>query len=103
MLLLSRCLYLEVIEVGDAVRLRPQTYLPCVLERLIVRLEQDRSIELDLKPVALNAEAERLPFVGCNVNVFTGKLAALATDHLVEADIALKCVGPSHIVIVGVL
>src|SRR5260370_42070287 len=53
----------EVVELDDRVRLRPEPDAPCILERVVGRIEDHRSVEPDDEVISGRLDLQRVPGV----------------------------------------
>src|SRR5947207_1227062 len=88
------------VEMGHAVRLRPQRDLPRFREGLILGGEKRFTIESDREPILDRAETEAMPAIGSNLGVCASNLLPIPVFHPVEADAVLKRIGAHDVVVV---
>src|SRR3954469_21697487 len=92
----------QSIEARHAVGLGPQRDPAGFGKALVGNAEQSLAVVSDGEPVALGAQAERMPLLRGHFQICAAELFAPAIDHPVEADVILQRIGAGDIVIVGV-
>src|SRR5262245_23408594 len=77
----------EIVELRDAVRLRPDADFPRVLERFVVPLEGFLTIEYDREMICLELDAERVPLVGRHGHPGALLLGTAAVDGVIDRQV----------------
>src|SRR3954466_13305702 len=93
---------LQAIEMRRAVGLGPQPDPAWLGEAAVHRGEQLAAIEGDRQPVALDAQAQRLPSLTRYPNLDARNLGAAPVHDAVKAEVVLQRIGPRDVVVARV-
>src|SRR5689334_17163256 len=93
---------LNVVEIGDAVRLGPQRDASGTGESRVRRRVKTAPAEENLEAVALNAQAQLMPGTGRDLGIGPGELRSSATDDTVKSYVVFQRVGPYDVIVVGI-
>src|SRR5262249_31370121 len=95
--------YVDFGEMCEAVCLRPYADLARIDERLVAHLDEVRAVEPHLELFTVTFQAKRMPDVFQYRQILPGHLPADTADHLVKADVVLKCISACDVIVIGVL
>src|SRR5206468_5597220 len=93
----------EIVELGDAVGFGPDTDFASVLECVVIPFERFLSVERDCEVIPAEIDTQSVPCAGCDFNIGSLFLGALASDCVVNRHVVFERVGARDVVVVRVL
>src|SRR5437867_10335616 len=93
----------EIVELGDAVSLGPDTDFASVLECVVIPFNRFLSVERDCEAIPTEIDTQSVPCAGCDFNIGSLFLDALASDCVVNRHVVFERVGARDVVVVRVL